>query len=134
MWAYGLVDYENPIVAKEVNEKLFEETLGSHWDERCSLVTNLYADLPRLEAPGFTTHRLLHDDLNCTMPLDCTQDELIGYIRSWSGYNSYCQEKQIQAKSQDDPAQQLADILEKENIHVIRGRYPLVVLLSRKDA
>jgi SAM-dependent methyltransferase len=90
IWCYGLLKI-SPSIDKSV-EYLYEDILGSFWDQARKLVDNNYADvsLPfqQISSPTFI------------MTKSWDLDHFIGYLRTWSAYQKFVEEKQIDPLSE----------------------------------
>ena len=95
VWCYGLGDFSTPDDDKTLNqlvlEDYYEQKLGPHWDPRRRIVEHMYKDLDR---PGQVLPELFHDEPVFDFSIirkDVPPSELVGYLRSWSGYQLYQQ-------------------------------------------
>jgi len=138
MWTYGNVEFQDdPKLQAMVTQTLYEETLGQggYWDDRRLLVENKYRDIPVLsdKYPGsYVGERIYtgHD-----IEGDMGKAQLIGYLRSWSGYVTYCQRNGIEQESPDDPIEPIRRYLESEMRYesdAIPVFFPVTMLLSVK--
>lgn len=130
LWTYSLLEFEDQILEKQVNQVLYEDILGTYWDPRREYVDKKYASLPKLEASGFTTERI---EGQFGISVEVSPAELVGFLRSWSGYNSYCQQHGVQPGAAEDPVHQVEQLIEKEGVKTVKGHWPVTVLLSRKN-
>jgi SAM-dependent methyltransferase len=138
----ALLTYGNPEfrqdqkLQKMVTETLYEDVLGKggYWDDRRFFVENRYRDIPLLseESPKFRGERIL---AGYDIDKDLAKEDLIGYLRSWSGYVTYCKEHSIKQESPNDPIEPIRQYLHSEPKYQnsgIRAVFPVTCLLSVK--
>ena len=138
IWSYGLMQFRNDdgTLQKLIFESLYEDLLGEYWDERLRLVENRYEDIPLLaeQKPQHYTGCRITEGYDIRM--NFSKEELIGFLRSWSGYVTYCKEHSIQEGSVDDPIENIRKHLDSNPKHAADGievTHPVVLLISVKN-
>jgi SAM-dependent methyltransferase len=139
IWCYGLMAFPHQeklegLVLKE----FYEGTLGEYWDPRRRLVEHLHQDLPSMDeyCPDVSTDRISDPELN--MHRDMTAEQLLGYLRSWSGYAKYCHKHGIEHDEEEayegDPLYPIEVYLEEhvKKDETIPTVWPVRLLLSVK--
>lgn len=142
MWTYGNIEF--PMDAKLqhlVSDKLYTGVLkdGGYWDARRQSVDDRYRNIPLIsnspisKDSGYTGERIPHDfDLRRIL----SKEELIGYLRSWSGYVTYCKQNSVQEDTIKDPIVPIFQFLESEDKFKKNGvsvLWPVTLLLSVKS-
>jgi ubiquinone/menaquinone biosynthesis C-methylase UbiE len=137
LWTYG-----NFVIAHDdklrhlVLEELYENILGKYWDERRLLVENRYQDLPLLadQHPDCYVGERIMKGFDIEQDMD--KDQLVGYLRSWSAYATYCKTNGIQQQSAEDPLTPIQEYLDSETKYEQNGIpvvFPVTILLSIKN-
>mmetsp|Transcript_33361 Transcript_33361/g.80733 ORF Transcript_33361/g.80733 Transcript_33361/m.80733 type:complete len:351 (-) Transcript_33361:130-1182(-) len=123
LWTYGNLqlhtekDAPNAVVVQELQHKimveLYEQILGdAYWDPRRHHAESLYRELPQIQTvlrcnnkytTEYITSNANNPDPDFFIRQTMTRPQLMGYLRSWSGYISYLQHHQISSGSTDDP-------------------------------
>ncbi|KAG7353519.1 methylase [Nitzschia inconspicua] len=138
LWTYGNFQLPNDNTLRHlVVEELYENTLGEkYWDRRRLLVENRYVDIPLLadERPdSYSGERIT---AGYDIEQEMTKEELLGYLRSWSGYTLYCQQNDIQEGSPQDPLTPIQEYLDSQRRYDANGIpvvFPVTILLSVKN-
>jgi SAM-dependent methyltransferase len=140
MWSYGLFHIHNDdderTLQKLICESLYEDLLGEYWDERRRLVENRYEDIPLLaeQKPNHYTGCRIAEGYDIRM--NFSKEELIGYLKSWSAYVTYCKQHSIQEGSVDDPIENIKNHLDsnpKYATDCIEVTHPVALLISVKN-
>lgn len=137
LWTYGNFEISTDDKLRHlVLEELYENVLGEYWDNRRLIVENRYADIPLLaddRPESYQGERITSGyDIEQVM----AKDELVGYLRSWSGYTMYCQKNGIEQQSKEDPLtpiQEYLDSVRKYDTNGIPVVFPVTILLSIKN-
>lgn len=132
LWTYGLNTLPKHPTAQARVEHLYHNVLGDvYWDARRKLVENEYRDVPLMSETfpeDFDGQRISAKELDIVQEI--TGEMLIGYLRSWSGYNSYCTKNKVEFGSSGDPMlpieEAVAGVTEMESI------WPVTMLLAVK--
>ena len=135
---YSNVELQQDVkLQKMVTQTLYEDVLGKggYWDDRRHLVEDRYRDMPELseQNPNYTGKRIL---VGYDIEKDLARDELIGYLRSWSGYVTYCKEHSIEQETEKDPIEPIRKYLYSETKYKdsgISAVFPVTLLLSVKN-
>jgi SAM-dependent methyltransferase len=134
LWTYANVTFpEDPSWEKKVSY-IYHDILGDkYWDPRLKLVEGLYRDIPLIGSQypdDFVSERFEgRPELNIQQEVSKLQ--LMGYLRSWSGYNNYCQANDIEIGSENDPVETI--IGELPGDLTAKGVWPVALLLSVKN-
>lgn len=116
-WMYGL--FESDSTTEEVILKYYHQTLHGYWDSGRDHIDENYSRIPfpfeRIPSPKFE------------IKVNWTLDELIGYLTTWSAYQTY------RTKNGPDPLLEVVRQLEKHwpAGEVREIRFPLTVLVGR---
>jgi ubiquinone/menaquinone biosynthesis C-methylase UbiE len=136
LWTYGNFEIAHDEQLRHlVLEELYENILGQYWDERRLIVENRYQDLPLLadlHPDEYKGERIMK---GFDIEQDMDKDELVGYLRSWSAYTSYCKMQGIQQQSPEDPLTPIQEYLDSETKYEQSGIpvvFPVTILLSIK--
>jgi hypothetical protein len=113
---------------------IYDDILGdSYWDPRIKLAEGLYGEIPRIESiypDDFVGERILgRPELDIEQEISKTQ--LMGFIRSWSGYNNYCHKNGVELGSDQDPVETIIRRDVGDNLRA-QGVWPVALLLSVK--
>lgn len=138
LWTYGNFEIAHDETLRHlVLKELYENVLGEkYWDERRLLVENRYRDIPLLadERPdSYTGERIT---AGYDIEQEMAKEELVGYLRSWSGYTSYCKMNKIQQQSPEDPLTPIQEYLDSQPKYEQSGIpvvFPVTILLSVKN-
>jgi len=136
MWTYSLMTFrEDPQLQTMVCDDLYEDLLGPYWDERRRLVERGYRDLVLMEDEFPGKYRGERVGTGLDMKKDFSKDELTGFLRSWSGFVTYCQEHSIEPGSVDDPMEGIRQYLDEhyEENDDIPVSFPVTLVLSIKN-
>ena len=99
--------------------ELYEHILGdTYWDPRRRHAETMYRELPQIQtvlsstsSNTYTTEYITNsgdvDNPDFSIRQTMTRPQLMGYLRSWSGYISYLQHNQISPGSTDDPVAEI---------------------------
>lgn len=134
LWTYGNVQFpSNPSLEAKVVH-LYEDVLGDkYWDPRRRLVERLYRDIPLIESqyPDVFVSERVQNRPELDIRLDINKSQLMGYLRSWSGYTNYCRDSNIEMGSDEDPVQTIIgkDVDDKMTAQSL---WPVALLLSVK--
>lgn len=133
IWTYCVAEFESEYLHKVVIEDFYDGLLkrGGYWDERKDLADNRYRDIPRISDSAFQNHRI---ETGLDVRQKMTLDELLGYLRSWSGYATYCKRNNVSAGTPGDPVEDLRKTLIGSE-HVSKGiavTFPITLLMSVK--
>lgn len=127
VYGYGNVELAN----KECNRlvsNFYSSTLKGCWHEGRAHIDNLYKEV---ELPYQTTER--HD---LSMSHNMSMPGFIGYISSWSGYQTYC-ERNPRNTVLRDLQESIRAILEgkqtKDQEARVEMQFPVFVILGQKD-
>ena len=135
IWCYGLPEFpRHSELQHMINHDFYEVTLGPYTDERRRFVEHMYKDLATIDSyhPNYTTQSM--DDKALHIQREVSHSEIIGYLRSWSGYSKYCERHNIAEGSKDDPIGPIEALLSKSPEHEsILLEHPIRVLLSVKE-
>jgi ubiquinone/menaquinone biosynthesis C-methylase UbiE len=142
IWTYGNIEFPfDEELQHLVSDKLYTDLLkkGGYWDERRQSVDDRYRNIPLISecaanfdgnyngermSDGVDLHRIL------------SKEELIGYLRSWSGYVTYCKQNSVHEGTDKDPIVSIANFLEAEERFENNGVsvvWPVTMLLSVKS-
>jgi len=84
-------------------QHVYEDVLGPYWDPRRTLVDALYAGMDPT-APLFADVRRVP----LPMSRDVSVTELLGYLQTWSGYNTFLKKEGVAKGGERDPLVALA--------------------------
>lgn len=137
---YGNAKFPNdPVLEHKIMVDLYEHALADHWDPRRRIVEYLYRDLETIDQyyAQFETEILPRDDQVTEhkaiekIQAEMTHDELLGYLRSWSGYTRYIEATPGYVENTStDPLYDLVQYLHnKPKVQVV---FPLRLILSTK--
>lgn len=133
IWCYGMPRFaQHPELQRAVNHDLYETVLGPYWDERRRIVEHLYKDLETIDKlyKDYKTERIQDETLN--IERNVSGSEIIGYLRSWSGYVKYCKAQAIEEGSDKDPLNPIEKLLVNQDNPILMVS-PVCLLLSRKS-
>lgn len=143
IWTYGNIVFPNDDeLGHQVTDELYEGLLikGGYWDDRRRHVDEHYASLPRMgQLPEFAQRYEEKEVRDMQMmTAEWSKEQLFGYIRSWSGYVTYCQRKGIDPgdKERDPVVKILERWLEQERYskgNLISVAFPLTLRISIKQ-
>jgi SAM-dependent methyltransferase len=141
MWTYGNIQFpHDKFLQKVVCDDFYTGLLkdGGYWDARRQHVDDRYINIPLISSfypHNYYRTKRIDEGLDITMTV--STESLIGYLRSWSGYVTYCKHHQIKEGSIDDPIRNIQEQLVQSNtyddeneIHVI---WPVTLLLAVKQ-
>jgi SAM-dependent methyltransferase len=137
LWMYGNFEiHGDDELQTMIVDSFYEDLLGKggYWDDRRRLVENRYRDIPLLSD---INDNYLGERINTGYDIQRTfaTNELIGYLRSWSAYVTYCKENSIQECSDEDPLKHIQEYLESKSQHQEDGinvTFPVTMLLCVK--
>lgn len=132
IWCYGLPRFAlNADLQHMINVVFYEETLGPYWDDRRRLAENMYKDLSLIDGfhDNYESQSIEEKSLDIERKL--SHQDILGYLRSWSGYTKYCEHHGVVEGSKEDPIVPIDAFLtdQAEYIDVV---YPIRLLLSVK--
>lgn len=125
LWTYAKSRFSDPftenIVMGQFDVYLQEK---SFWDPKRTLVDNQYQDIPF----AFPDHERIDSGCDITFPVNSTW--ILGYVRSWSAYESY---RKSLDNPDDDFTNTLADKLqERLGNTTINVTFPVTLMLCKK--
>jgi len=116
IWCYGLPQFpSNAELQRMIIRDLYEDTLGSYWDERRRLVEHMYKDLATIDNYHDNYKTKSIEEKGFSIEREVSSHEIGGYIRSWSGYTRYCEHHEVSEGSEDDPLRPVEALLENQN-------------------
>jgi SAM-dependent methyltransferase len=145
---YGNVKFpKDAVLERMIAVDLYEEKLAAYWDPRRRLVEYMYRDLDTIDRyyVDFETEVFPKDDDGddaresneaiSKIETVLTDAELLGYLRSWSGYTKCVEAKAyFEENSESDPLYDIVQYLKTRPVQVkIRTVWPLKLLLSTKQ-
>lgn len=107
--------------------------MGPHWDAKRKLIDAHYVGME--PGPPLFKPTVRHD---LSMTKDMTIDDLLGYIRTWSAYNTFMRVTGTARDSARDPVvylrARLAEVYGGVDpaAHLITVRWPVFLLLAEK--
>jgi ubiquinone/menaquinone biosynthesis C-methylase UbiE len=135
IWTYGnAVFRDDPLLQQKIFEDFYSGLLkaGGYWDERREHVDDRYSRIPCCIGKNYESERIEQGfDIQRTL----SPEELTGYLRSWSGYVTYCERNNIVAKSESDPVEAISKLLRSNDQYEQNGvnvTWPVTLLLSAK--
>jgi SAM-dependent methyltransferase len=145
---YGNVKFpKDAVLERMIAVDLYEEKLAAYWDPRRRLVEYMYRDLDTIDRyyDDFETEVFPKDDDGddakesneaiSKIESVLTDAQLLGYLRSWSGYTKCVEAKEdFEENSESDPLYDIVQYLKTRPAQVkIRAVWPLKLLLSTKQ-
>eukprot|EP00118_Oscarella_pearsei_P005069 m.22672 g.22672 ORF g.22672 m.22672 type:complete len:261 (+) comp28379_c0_seq2:13-795(+) len=124
VYGYGNCQLENP-AAQEILSHFYWKTMAGCWDSRRHHIDVLYREFS-LPFGNFVR------DESLSLPIDCSLDDFIGYVSTWSAYMKY-QERHpgddhgVLEKLKTD----LAEVYGSTHGHVT-GNFPIFLLTAAK--
>jgi SAM-dependent methyltransferase len=142
VWTYGNIQFPcDEKLQHLVSDGLYSGLLkdGGYWDARRQLVDDRYRDIP-LIASSAINHQHSYSGERISDGFDLERilsiEELIGYLRSWSGYVTYCKQNSVAENSDKDPIVPISDFLLSKDEYRTSGvsvAWPVTLLLSVKS-
>lgn len=128
------------VIVQEFYTELLKH--GGYWDARRQLVDDRYQDIPMIsEVNNNNSYNYSGERISEGFDIETTvsKDALIGYLRSWSAYQTYCQRHPaVEEYSHDDPIQKIHNRLndrdeynDGKEIEII---WPVTLLLCVKQS
>jgi SAM-dependent methyltransferase len=143
MWTYGNIEFPlEEELQHLVSGKFYTGLLkdGGYWDARRQSVDDRYRDVPLISSFSAINHQHTYVGERISDVFDLhrilSKEELIGYLRTWSGYVTYCQQNSVQEDTDNDPIVPISQFLDSENRFEKNGVsvvWPVTLLLSVKS-
>jgi SAM-dependent methyltransferase len=135
LWTYGIATFPNNASLEKKVFHIYDSILGEkYWDPRIKIVEGLYRNIPLIDTvypDSFVSERIHgHSALDIEQEISMTQ--LVGFVRSWSGYNNYLQTNGIELGSEQDPVEATLGKEIGEDL-MTTCVWPVAILLSVKN-
>ena len=108
LWTYGIATFPNDASLEKKVFHIYHNVLGDkYWDPRIKIVEGLYRDIPLIDTlyPGNFASERIDDRSELDIEQEFSKSQLMGFVRSWSGYNNYLQVNGIKPGSEQDPVE-----------------------------